>query len=309
MRNNADGERFQAAFAELKADVSDDPTLLEASWKDSQRLQQLCDELNDLVQQFEAVEDWSRHAFTPNVSAVGAGARRDYDERWRDAVYKVVNRDLLASLDKLFEDLVGEDAGGDTVDAKALDLLGINIEDWKYDAHEEARAIARAFDLAADSDWVGGEIGSQAWDRLTGIAGLDVEGALWRRRAVPHVLVPEHVARHYGANRASLYRRLHQAGKAFVFGAPLAALALQRAVLEEVLKRHWGAESGHVRDANLPELSWDARADRVKNLANDALHRDPEKLRPDQLDRAIIENFLLLRLLIERAPEATEKKR
>jgi len=88
-----------------------------------------------------------------------------------------------------------------------------------------------------------------------------------------------------------------------VFGAPLAALALQRAVIEEVLSKHWGAEKGMVRNANLPTLEWDARAERLKRMANTALHGDADTLKGDQLDRAIIENFLILRLLIENAPQ------
>lgn len=100
----------------------------------------------------------------------------------------------------------------------------------------------------------------------------------------------------------SLYRRYIQAAQAFIFGAPLAALALQRATMEEALRKHWGAEGGAIRNANLPDLAWEARASRLKRLANDALHNDPEKEGADALDRAIIENFQLLRLIIENAP-------
>jgi hypothetical protein len=189
------------------------------------------------------------------------------------------------------------------------DELSIEIENWKYDAEMERKLLEQSFDHlqahqeideGGDLDWVIEAV--WAWTRLTKVAGLDVEGALWRRRAIPHILVPTQVANRYGQRRASLYRRLHQAGRAFIFGAPLAALALQRAALEELLREHWGAAKGHVREAKLPHLRWDIGADRLKNLANDALHNDPEKLMPEQLDRAIIENFIILRALIENAP-------
>ena len=310
MNDGAEGERFLAAFGKLKAAVEDDPTRLGADLEDTDQVPGLCDELARLVRGFELIEEWSPLAFTNNVSAAGAKARRDYDERWREGVWRVANRKLLALMDELLADLV--DAEGEPTNdaqAPAIDLLGASIREWKDEASEEASQIGQMIDYVStkrdmdddgDFDWVGESL--VAWDRLK-VSGLDLAGTLWRRRALPHVLVPVHVAKHYGGSRHSLHRRLHQAGKAFVFGAPLAALALQRAVIEEVLAKHWGAEKGGVRDANLPELSWEARADRLKRLANDALHGNPEKLLPDELDRAIIENFLLLRLLIEHAPE------
>ncbi len=309
MSRGAEGERFLAAFSKLKAVVGDDPAKLDAMWQDREDLQALCDQLADFVRDFEAIEEWSPLAFTNNVSAASALARREYDERWREIVWKVANRKLFAILDDLLADLIDDTDADDGTDLPAVDLLGASIAEWKDEADEEAKRIEQIIDYASfkrdmdddgDFDWVDESL--VAWDRLK-VSGLDIAGTLWRRRALPHILVPVHVAKHYGKNRASLHRRLHQAGKAFVFGAPLAALAMQRAAMEEVLSRHWGAGKGWVRNANLPELSWEARADRLKNLANDALHNDPDKLSPDELDRSIIQNFLLLRLLIENAPE------
>lgn len=308
MSKGAEGERFLAVFAELKSAVSDSPTELEAAWENNLRLQNLCDEIAQLIRGFEIVEDWSRFAFTNNVSAAGALARRDYEDRWRSIVTEIANRQWNA----LFADLISNLADDDSIsiDQQPSDPLSDEIADWKHKAKEEAGQIEQLSDFAFqkqemddwdDFDWVDESL--RAWDRLKTVCGLDVAGALWRRRALPHVLVPSHVARHYGATRASLYRRLDQAGKAFVFGAPLAALALQRAVIEEVLAKHWGAEKGQIKEANLPELQWDTRASRLKRLANEALHGDPEKLTADALDRAIIENFGLLRLLIEQAPQ------
>lgn len=310
MSRGVEGERFLAAFSKLKAAVADDPAKLDASWQESDELKALCDELAQLVRGFETVEAWSPLAFTNHVSAASALARREYDDRWRSIVAVVANRDLAALLAELFgDDFDQGDGAGDPTATTNQDPLTAEIADWKESASEEAGQIKqiidyvfhlREMDDSGDRDWIDESL--TAWDRLE-VCGLDIAGTLWRRRALPHVLVPTHVAKHYGQSRASLYRRLHQAGRAFVFGAPLAALALQRAVIEEVLTKHWGAGERWVREANLPNLAWEARANRLRRLANDALHGDPEKLSPDELDRSIIENFLLLRLLIEQAPE------
>lgn len=302
MSDGSEATRFMAAFAELKSRVDDDPGRLMETWDRDKRTQQLCDQLHDLARGFEISEDWSALAFTPHVAPASAQARRDYEERWSQRVAYIADWWLQPILDNL----VGDDRP--TFNRRS-DELSIKIKNWKYNAENESKLLGYAFDHLrslqefdedGDLDWV--TDAARAWDRLRKVAGLNVEGALWRRRALPHMLIPIHVANRYGQNRTSLYRRLHQAGRAFVFGAPLAALALQRAALEQLLQEHWGAEKGHVRSAKLPELSWDSRAARLKRLANEALHSDPEKLTADQLDRAIIENFLLLRLLFEHAP-------
>tara|TARA_R100000365_G_C2748604_1_gene80689 strand:+ start:15031 stop:15966 length:936 start_codon:yes stop_codon:yes gene_type:complete len=308
MSRGAEGERFLAAFNQLKAATSNDPERLQSSWEEDAGLQKLCDEIATLVQGFERLEELSSYSFTPHVSSAAVKARRDYDDRWQSIVSHVANRKMAA----IFEDLIRSlDLDAFKSDNRLVDALSDKISDWKSDADGGARSLDTLFDFAyergesGEYDWINDSLST--WDRLTA-SGLDVQGVLWRRRAVPHVLVPAHVAKHYGRNRASLYRRLHQAGHAFVFGAPLAALALQRAVLEEVLKKHWGVEDGKIRNAELPDrsLSWNARADRLKRLGNDALHNDPEKLLGDKLDRAIIENFLVLRLLIEHAPDSAK---
>lgn len=315
MREGGEGERFLAAFSKLKAELNDDPARLDAVWEDGDQVARLCDELARLVRGFELIEEWSPLAFTNNVSAAGAKARRDYDERWRNGVRKVADRKLNAAMEAYFAKYFGgedEKLGG--ADANAVvDALGASISEWKDEAAEEANLINQIIDHAwseydsdvcGDFDWVRESL--VAWDRLK-VSGLDIEGTLWRRRAIPHILVPSHVSKRYCTQGASLYARLHDAGKAFIFGAPLAALGMQRAVMEEVLTKHWGAPKTkrgfRIADANLPENIWNSRADRLKNLANDALHDDPRKLSPEAVDRSIIENFLLLRLLIEHAPE------
>ena len=299
-----EGALFEAAFAELKSLVDDDPESLKTAWEEKEGVAKLCDKILSQVRLFEDVEETLPHAFTPNVSKSGVRARREFDERWREGVSYVANRDFREILSKLVINLDFDDDSGPAQELAPHDPLANKIEDWKYDALEEARAIETmadyAFDHAEDLAWV--ESSLEAWEKLKAI-GLDLKGALWRRRSIPFILVPPQVSSRYGKDRASLYRRLHQAGQAFIFGAPLAALSLQRAVLEEVLKKHWGAADRWVETAGLPELSWEARACRLKRLANDALHNDPEQLTPDQHDRAVIENFLLLRLLIENAPE------
>lgn len=271
----------------------------------------MCDQLAAIVRKIEAAEEWSPLTFSVRIPAAASKARRDYDARWSSTVSHIANRESNRLLDEIFSTLELEMFNQDAT-TEPFDELGSTIRALRSQGKDDARAIEFVIDYAeerqrmdGDGDLDGLEEGLIAWQRLIRVAGLDVAGALWRRSAVPHILIPSHVSKHYGVSNISLYRRLHEASRAFIFGAPLAALALQRAVLEEVLMTHWGAEGGHLRNADFPVLDWGYRASRLKNLANEALHRDPSKLKGEALERAVIQNFLILQLIIEQAPDGT----
>ena len=293
------GPQFLADFEALKIETADSPEQLEKMWRARDDLQHLCDRLAQARFSFHAAEDWTPRPFTPHVPPAASRARRDYDERWRRPVARIADRELMALFDELFPDFEDDQASADP--------LGEEIEGWKNAAQNDAGSLEyalscladqRANDEHGDFDWV--DEAERSWDRLMKFVGLDLQGAFWRRSAVPHILFPSHVSKQYGQKRASIYRRLQNAAQAFTFGAPLASLAMQRAVLEELLKSHWGAEKG-IRDANLSHQQ-DIRASRLKRLANEALHGDPETRSSEQLERSIVQNFLLLRELIEATP-------
>ena len=298
-----EGTQFLVAFQELKTASSDSPDFLEAYWKDRNDLQKICDRLQGYRRSFDIAEEWTAVPFTPYVPAAASKARREYDDRWRGIVARIADREWMALFDELFPDGIFEDND-------SFDPLGRDIEGWKSGARNDVGNIEHAFEYLAerranddDNDLEFLDEIELSWNRLRKVVGFDIKGAFWRRSAIPHILFPSHVSSHYGPDHASIYRRLFDASRAFTFGAPLAALAMQRAVLEELLKKHWGSSGGIIRDANLPSLSHDSRADRLKRYGNDALHGDPEKLTADELDREVIKNFLLLRELIEAAPE------
>lgn len=313
MAKDTRGDRFLADFNRMKQLVGNDPANLDASLEVSDEVEALCKEIAWHVRIFERVERSSPLAFTDHIAPASISARREYDGRWKSAVQIVADKDLMAFVRSLLEDMPEPAAkvADEQVGARG-DELSAAIADWKYEANERSKWLSQIIELAAakleeddcgDFEWISD--GLEAWDALT-TSGLNVTDTLWRRRAVPHILIPSHVAKHYGKEGASLYIRLKDAGTAFAFGAPLAALAMQRAVMEEMLTKHWGArktEKGYrIEDANLPELAWDARAGRLKRLANNALHNEPGQMTSDELDHSIVQNFHLLRLLIENAP-------
>src|SRR5687768_13498992 len=98
---------------------------------------------------------------------------------------------------RLLETLLGpvEQEGEQDEPGANCDPLGEMISEWKDTAGEEVGCIERMVDHAfaqrevddfGDFEWVSGSL--DAWDRLVRVCGLDLRGALWRRRAIPHVL-------------------------------------------------------------------------------------------------------------------------
>ena len=118
---------------------------------------------------------------------------------------------------------------------------------------------------------------------------------------------------HGSAETLSMLQNLQQAHDAFVYGAPYAALALMRSILEAVLRDHYRAEgvdlNERIRNARgrLPRGANDARLHRLRKLANAILHLDREKdeglpkLDDESLEKEIVSLLFVLRELIEKA--------
>jgi hypothetical protein len=160
------------------------------------------------------------------------------------------------------------------------------------------------------------------WKSLKNETGLDLRGVFRRRALVPFVLFPRHVAAHHGRNDLlSIYQNLRQAHEAFVFGAPFAALALMRSIMEVVLRDHYDSSADdhdlalYERINNsrklLPHGANAAALHRLRKVANAVLHLGPEKnealprLESIQLEKEILSLFRVLRALIEGAPLKT----
>ena len=300
-----EGTLFLVAFDKLRSLTDNSPAFLDANWRDRDDLKNLCRELDGYRRIFGAAEEWTHVAFTAHVPAAASKARRDFEARWQQLVTNIADHDFWA--------LFGEEFLSQFLDAETLsDPLGKDIVAWQSGARNDAANIEYAFqyllnqrslDEDDDFDWV--DETQSSWDRLIRVVGLDLRGIFWRRSSLPHILFPSHVSNQYGPERTSIYRRLHDAERAFIFGAYLAALAMQRSVLEQLLERHWNADRGHPSEAHFADQSQSSRAHRLWKLGNEALHRDIDRLKNDEIEREVIKNFMLLRELIEGSPERT----
>jgi hypothetical protein len=138
---------------------------------------------------------------------------------------------------------------------------------------------------------------AEVFEGLQAQIGLDLRGVLRRRRLVPMILIPKPVAARHGnklgplKSGISLFLQLQQAQEAFIFGVPLAAVSLMRALTELVLTHHYGfSEKDIIQKIN--QLGKEKAKNRLHNLrmlANDVLHygdKTPDKRDESEFARA-----------------------
>ena len=154
--------------------------------------------------------------------------------------------------------------------------------------------------------------GIPLWKSLQDEAGFDLRGVLRRRELIPFVLVPRHVAKCHD-QMSSIYQNLRQAHEAFVFGAPLAALALMRSIMEIVLSEHYGAQGDNLSEqiSNvrkiLPACANASALHRLRRFANVVLHPGSKnefgaKLESGEIETEIVSLLRVLRALVEGVP-------
>lgn len=260
----------------------------------------------------------ARALFAAPVDPAFLAAWRDYEERYEAVVSDIWATDLLRELG------LRERGADEPFRTPKVDLEWDNADD---EAEEQAGGIKDAIEFAqfnADQDdrWDVSqenfiqriEDGVAAWDRLKQDAGFDLRGVFRRRALVPFVLVPRQVAAKHGSSETlSMLKNLQQAHDAFVYGAPYAALALMRSIMEAVLRDHYRAEgkdlSERIRNARaqLPRGANEAALHRLRKLANAIVHLDREKdeglpaMDDVRLEKEIVSLLLVLRGLIEGA--------
>jgi hypothetical protein len=311
-KDSADVVKFLTLLAKLKDCCDDDPQYLSDLAKEDEGVKDLCCRLAFTSSSLRMNERRHRQLFAAPVDPKFLNAFRDFEERYAKPVAGIWLADILPELD------APERGHGTEAD--------LHWDNADYDGDEQAGAIENAIDFAheqATDSWrdfsdefrESIEDATAAWERLKQDAGFDLRGVFRRRELVPFVLVPRHVAaKHGSAETLSMLRNLQQAHDAFVFGAPFAALALMRSIMEGLLRDHYHAEGKDLADRigqaakRLPNGASAAALHRLRKIANAILHLDPEKheglpmLDPSQLEKEIVSLLFVLRALIEAAP-------
>jgi hypothetical protein len=300
IKDSPEVAEFMRLFQKLKDWSDDDPqALLELATTD-ELIKDLCSALNGAVQRLQLDRRKNLELFTAPVDSKFITAWRDFEERFEPVLYfPMIERES----DWKLADFNAEHSAG---------LIEATIELANSRSDGDKSELGFEFYKIEDGVWWAAE----EWAYLNGEIGFDLRGVFRRRRLVPFVLFPRHVAARRGQNeKLSIYKILRQAQEAFVFGTPFAALALMRAIMEVVLRENYGADGNNLSEqiSNskklLPKGADEAELHRLRKFANAILHLDPgievalPRLETIDLELEILSLLRVLRALIEGAPQ------
>jgi hypothetical protein len=295
--------KFMASFSKLRGRINDNPTDLGKRAELDDSLKRLCDQVTLAALTLTQDERSHRRLFAAPVDPKFISAWRAYEQRYSSQLAGL----FLSGLGLALED----------TPMSEHDRIQTNWDNADYEAGEISNAIQTALNFANEQATEGWRDlpndfsenirdGVSAWKRLANETGFDLRGILRRRDLIPFVLIPRHVSNQYGeGERLSLLTHLQQAHDAFVFGAPFASIALMRAILETILKRHFNSTGRDLKELidncpSLPRIASAKTLHRLRNLANDILHFNDEQARiPANLESEILLYLYALRSLIE----------
>ncbi len=316
---------FMVAFKKLRVMIDDSPELLESESADDESLRRQCVLVSRNAGRLSNAERSQPELFSARTSPDFVRSWRDYEARYMLPLDRIFFEHVFASDDDpgvevSRQDLKTIQRAVDRGEPPAIAHWEIAARNAAFDDHAARVAIeyARLNSAGLSESTEDAErykidvrMGAEALQELLDDAGFDLEGALRRRALIPFILIPRHVSdRHGNDERLSLFTILQQANDAFVYGAPLAALALMRTILEIVLKNHYKAPGENLLEMlknvqGLPSDAPPSRLHRIRRLANIILHfdkKEEQQLAHMHMERELVSLQLALRALIEASP-------
>jgi hypothetical protein len=202
--------------------------------------------------------------------------------------------------------------------------LNIGIEMWDLELERREDNLKSTYATDDDERIANGwRIAKGAYDYLTQTISIEPKEIFRRWRSVPVFFMPAHVANKHGDEKGSLNDLLSDAIRAYVAGAPAAAIAMCRAALELVLKELYLPDD-HTETNKKGEL-WDKPLGKLIVLAekrydhlnkgelkplaekaNEIVHRYSRRERLSAEDeRTFIDFLTTVKTLIDRAQAPT----
>lgn len=321
-------EQFLLLFNQLQA-TAGTPSRFKTFYSESAPIRRA----GDALESFLMRTDFERKKFHGpkrflQVPANFENRWREFKEDWQPLLYDIIFADLLpllelepdydpeAKTDQLVSPDPETDSNFDPMchDGGAALDLGIGYLEHEYECRKDGEFI--------DDERISNicHIGLGAFEYLKNTIGLDLSDLFRRWRRVPVVFMPAAVSNAHGSEKGSLHDLLDDAVRAYVCGAPAAAMAMCRAALEQTLKTHYLSRSDYIyktkknedREKGLRELISLAEKryehivkkealDYGIRLADNIMHNYSRERRLDQEDNRAIREFLVtLKTLIEK---------
>ena len=257
---------FIVRFEKLKEVTKNDPSKIRVFYNESRDIKRAVDDIMEYV----IITDFERRVFH-NEKKYIAQAPLEFGKKW-DEYKRLWESEVFDAWLGCFSENDNESSNNlkNEKDSSICEDLAIpdpnHEENFDPIFHNGGRALEMAFWAAetyadevntnfADTIHFASKIGLEAYDYLKNTIGFDAEEVFCRWRQIPTIFMPAHVSNRYGlTEHGSIYELLDDAIRAYVFGAPAAAIAMCRAILEMILKNHYNLEfqytdkNGRLRD-------------------------------------------------------------
>jgi hypothetical protein len=295
--------KFVLLYRRLKDCSDDDPQYLPELMNTDDKIENLARTLLDVFNRLNFDLGNDRELFAAPTDSKFIAAWRDFEERFLPVLCAANISPVRAENNWALADFNGFISAG---------LIDQTIEMARSRAEGDKSEIGFEFFTVEEGVWWAAE----DWAGLQINIGFDPRGVFRRRRLIPFVFFPRHVAARCNQDNGllSVYENLRQAHEAYIFGAPFAALAMMRSIMEVVLRDHYGASGESLSErissvrSLLPKGAGEVKLHRLRKIANAILHLDADKEalplsgELSKMEMEIIWLLRALRALIEGAP-------
>ncbi len=244
--------RFISLFEKLKLGTGDSSADLVKQASEDSSIFDLCMKLVAVADELSEAELLMPQAYFRNANPAFIKSWRDFEERYREPLHKIAIINLSRSEDGSATVSIPRSAIGEEQWWKVANATGQMYQSAMLSymfltgvMGDEFRTAYRKF-FGTDAPEVSAR---EVWETLIDKVGLDVCGAMRRRKLLPFTYVSEKISKRESLGKTiGLLANLEDAQKAFVFGAIRSAFGLMRSVLESVLRDHAGAEGKDLED-------------------------------------------------------------
>jgi hypothetical protein len=310
-------EKFLVLFNRLRQETNEVPNNINWLSKEKSGLSSLCHDLDSSYAEIVRVQKRknTKHTIVPSAFSENWD---DYVTNWQQMVTEAARpekarraAELKAILKQVEEKAISEGQKREDFWKELMETVPLggnfdpDIEHPGYIMDTIASTIhdiaeAGLFEDVLDENAVG------AWSFFENTIGIDYSAIYERWREIPELLIPEHALHR---DISPIFELYNEAVRAYLFGLTVASMAMCRALLEHVLKKHY-----HITGKNLEKTiaMAEVQYDHLKRLGlqekrtqgNMILHEYEN--RSTGLDRVVVGFLQSLRQLVINIPFGNE---
>ncbi len=271
MANSHDGwlvEKFLSLQRQILECCDDQNELIETTARQDPEFRSLCLDFDRITTKLDQESRDSNDGMIDPVSDTFIKQWRFYEKHLRTPITNIAFLDLIDAID----------ARNDNTHSVSEREKNWNFaDDQARDDVASMRHALQYFKEMEDEEDI--SEGVSAIEKIVGSNDIDIQGFLRRLELVPNLYIPHKVSRSAPGEVFALYDLWADARRAFLFGAPLAALALVRAILEKMLRKFYKAKGESLAElikSYSRDLGQSEQDDlhRIRIVANAILHTE-----------------------------------